>query len=315
MKQKPRKYSYLILIIAIISNMVFIKDVSSHINLFQESISNNSSSSGQFSIPSCTQCEIESKPTCLGAQSPLCSVTGGEATCQLIGNICSSVCPDANFAAPNLPFCSTKYFFIDGDGSGIQIYSGADSPLKIPMTINSTTIADGIINEPNSDCNGSNLHFNGTISNFSDPDPTGCGWGHVVTFKELSERLSLISDIITSTQRASYKTQALAAVDFGAALVFVNSSSNKLKELKNLINKSKEFKSAKKKSLLRKIELILKTNEVAKLNLTSLLDAQNPTYTADVDPYKRDAAITALSKAHDDEIAIFKILLKSESIQ
>ena len=320
MKLNLKKNCYLIAVIIFSVILIFMEHARSNNNSYQASGIETTSSSGQFSIPTCSSCNSVSvsEPTCSGTTSPKCTENDTDVpSCQLIGDLCSPVClptdpPNSNF--PNNPFCSTKYLLVDGDGAGIQLYSGIESPSKISSTTNSTTLADGFIKEPDENCAGPNPHFNGFISNFS-VSPGGCGWGHVVIFKKLPERLNLISDIITSTKRASYKTQAIAATDFGAALLFIKNYSDNLKKLKDLIAKSKDIKSVKKKVILRKIELILKPTEVAKSNLSSLANAQNPSHTAEVDPYQRDAARTALSKTQDAEVEIFKLLLKFDKIQ
>lgn len=284
-------------------------------NLHQALGLETSSSSGQFSIPVCSSCDSVSisEPTCSRTTSPKCTENDTDIpTCQLIGNVCSPACPSTdspNSNFPNNPFCSTKYLFVDGDGAGIQIYSVSDNPSKILIS----TITGGSIKEPDEKCLGPNSHFNGYLINYSDPQPDGCGWGHVVIFKRLPERLSLLSDIITSTEHTHYYTESIAG-DFGAALIEINNYSIKLKALKDLIVKSKDIKSVKKKTILRKIELALKQTETAKSNLSSLANAQNPSHTAEVDPIKRDAARTALSNAQDAEVEIFKILLKFDRI-
>ena len=133
-------------------------------------------------------------------------------------------------------------------------------------------------------------------------------------FKKLPERLNLVSEIITSTQHARSETESIGML-FGEALIEINNYSIKLKELKNLVLKSKDIKSVKKKMILRKIELALKPTEIAKSNLSSLVNAQNPSNTAEADPNQRDAARTALSKAQDYEVEILKILLKFDVLK
>ncbi len=311
-----KKHCYSILIIIIVTVTLFSHQVDSSYNLYQES---GSSSSGQFSIPVCSSCNSasESEPTCSGTTSPQCPEHDSDLpSCKLVGNFCSPSCPgtvldpNTGFPVPATPFCNTKYLIIDGSGAGIQIFSTSDNPSKILIS----TITGGSIKEPDEKCSGPNSHFNGYLLNYSDPEPDGCGWGHVVIFKKLPERLSLVSKIITSTEHAHYYTESIAG-DFGAALIEIDNYSIKLKTLKDLIVKSKDIKSVKKKVILRKIELILKPTEVAKSNLSSLANAQNPSHTAEVDPYQRDAARTALSKTQDAEVEIFKLLLKFDKIQ
>ena len=175
MKLNCKKYSYLTPIIIIVAITLFSYKADSSYSLYQESIS---SSSGQFSIPSCTKCDATSEPACLGSQSPLCSADESIPTCQLTGDVCNPVCPSVNIAGGNSPFCSTKYFFVDGFGAGIQIHSVADNSSKILIS----TITGGLIKEPDEKCPGPNSHFNGYLTNYSDPEPDGCGWGDVVIF-------------------------------------------------------------------------------------------------------------------------------------
>ena len=311
MKLKLKKYYYLISAAVIAITMVSTYQVNANYSLYQESAT---SSSGQFSIPSCTTCDASSEPTCSGFQSPLCSVDQSIPTCQLTGNFCNPACPSANIAGGNSPFCSTKYFFVDGPGAGIQIYSGSDNTFKISFNTNSTTFANGTIKKPDEKCPGPNSHFNGDILNFSDSEPNGCGWGHVVIFKKLPERLSLLSDIITTTEHASYNIQAFVSGDYGAALTRVTSSLDNLEKFRNLITKSKDIKSKNKKVIMRRIKTAVKEGQIAKLNISSIVDAKN-TGTADIDPLKRDAAITALSNTHDNEVEILKVLLKFDTVQ
>ena len=308
MKPRLKKYCYSIIIIAMA--MLFGCQISLGYNLHEESGSNITNSSGESDIPFCRSCDSNSEPMCTGSQSPLCSADQSIPTCQLTGDFCNPTCPSANIAGGNSPFCSTKYLIIDGDGAGIQIHSIADNPSKILIS----TITGGLIKEPDEKCPGPNSHFNGYLINYSDPAPNGCGWGHVVIFKKLPERLSLLLDSIETTLHARSETESLG-IFFGAALIEVNNVSIKLKELKDLIVKSKDIKSGKKKMILRRVELIFKQAEIAKSNLSSLDNAQNPSHTAEVDPNQRDAARTALSKALDYEMEIFKILLKFETIQ
>ena len=307
MKLNLKKYCYLIaLVIFSIIN-----------DLHQVSGMETTSSSGQFSIPVCSSCNSasESEPTCSGTTSPQCSIAEDKPSCELVGDICTPSCPgtsldpNTGFSIPATPFCNTKYLITDGLGAGIQIYSVSDNPSKILIS----TITGGSIKEPDEKCLGPSSHFNGYLLNYSDPEPDRCGWGHVVIFKKLPERLSLVSEIITSTEHAHYYTESISG-DFGTALIEINNYSIKLKTLKDLIVKSKDIKSVKRKMILRKIELTLKSTEVAKSNLSNLTNAQNSSHTAEVDPSQRDAARTALSKAQDAEVEIFKILLKFDRI-
>jgi len=303
-----KKLYYLISIIIVIT--LFSLRAISDSNLNQEAGSNGSAELG---IPTCTSCNSNSEPTCSGSQSPLCSVDQNIPTCQLIGNLCNVTCPITNFAGSNSPFCSTKYFFIDGPGAGIQIYSSNENPIAISFSTNSISLANGSIKEPDQGCAGPESHFNGDILNFSDSDPDGCGWGHVTIFKKLPDRLNLLSDIITTTKHASYNIQAFVAGDYGAALIRVDSVSNSMNTLKNLIAKSKDIKPKNKKIILRLIKAILKQMQIAKLNISSLVNVQGELTQSDL--LNRDSAITALSKANDSEIEILKIILKFDVIQ
>ena len=314
MKLNFKKYCYLIALV------VF----STINNLHQASGLETTSSSGQFSIPVCSSCDSvsASEPTCSGTTSPQCPLDDSALpSCKLVGNLCSPSCPgtvldpNTGFPVPATPFCNTKYLIIDGFGAGIQVFSTSDNPLKITHNENNTTFADGLIYSPDEKCPGTNSYFDGTISGFGQNSlaPEPCGFGHVVIFKRLPERLSLISQIITSTQHARSSTEDLFNPAYGTALVEANNYSIKLNELKNLIAKSKDLKPAKKKTILRKIGLIVKTTATAKSNLSSLADAQSKF--TDTDPNQRDAVLNALLKAQDIETEIFKILLKFDSIQ
>ena len=291
-------------------------------NLYQESAA---SSSGQFSIPSCTKCDAGSEPTCSGTTSPQCPNDDSDLpSCQLVGDTCAPSCPgtvqdpNTGFPVPATPFCNTKYLIIDGDGAGIKLFSTSDNPLKITHNENSTTFSDGLINTPDEKCPGTNFYFTGTIFNFVfnslAPAPT-CGWGHVVIFKKLPERLSLLSDIITTNKDASSNTQAFFAGSFEDALILTNTSLTDLQTFQNLIIKSKDIKSRNKKIILKNIRTAFKENQIAKSNLSGLTEKRKNTEMTDADLLKRDAAITALSKAYDNEAEILKTLLKFDVIK
>ncbi len=291
-------------------------------NFYQVSRFETTNSSSQFSIPACSNCDSASEPICSGTTSPQCPLDDSASpSCQFIGNLCSPSCPgtvldpNTGFPVPATPFCNTKYLIIDGLGAGIQIFSTSDNPLKITTAVNSTTFSDGLINSPDQKCPGADLYFDGTIFNYVQNSlaPEPCGFGHVVIFNKLPERLSLVSKIITSTEHARSSAEGFFHLDYGTALNEVIYYSNKLNELKNLIAKSKDLKSAKKKTILRKIELIVRATAIAKSNLSNLANAQSKF--EDMDPNQRDATLNALSKAQDTEVEIFKILLKFDKIQ
>ena len=320
MKLNFKKHLYLLLA-TIILTMIFTYQANSNYNLDLDQ-ETAPGSSGKLSIPVCSDCNSISEPTCSGTTSPQCPNDDSDLpSCKLVGNVCSPSCPgtvqdpNTGFPIPATPFCNTKYLIIDGDGAGITVFSTSDNPSKIFIP----TSTDGSIKEADEQCPGTNSYFTGTLLGFVfnslAPDPP-CGWGHVVIFKKLPERLSLMSKIVASTKNAYSNADAFFHSAYGIASNEVIYYSNKLIELKNLIVKSKDIKSKKKKMILRKIELILKQTEIAKSNLSSLADAEsNFVSPADMDPNQSEAARVALTKANDYEVEIFKILLQFDVIK
>ena len=109
--------------------------------------------------------------------------------------------------------------------------------------------------------------------------------------------------------------QTFFAGSFGDALTLTNASLSDLQTLQNSISRSKDIKSRNKRTIIKKIKTTVKENQIARTNLLQLVDKIKNTEMTDADLLKRDAAITALSKAYDSEAEILIILLKFDVLQ
>lgn len=132
-----------------------------------------------------------------------------------------------------LPEDSTTWIIIDGPGIGVQIHSEPGLPTSIEPDFNKTTSADGSIANPDR-CEGPFKHYHGELDGGPDPNPTECGWGHVIEFTKATEFTQFASAVISLEDRASLK---IVNLDIDGAIKDLEDAISQMEELINRIKK------------------------------------------------------------------------------
>ena len=90
---------------------------------------------------------------------------------------------------------SHKWIIIDGAGIGIILNSGKESENTIESNFNKLTNAHGQIIQSDKKCKGNLAYFNGSLLDLETPE-NSCGFGRVVKFKEASQLLQRLSNLL-----------------------------------------------------------------------------------------------------------------------
>lgn len=93
------------------------------------------------------------------------------------------------------------YVIVDGPGAGTQLNATTDATTgavnaepENNMTVDAMGHIGGIGVGEGMNCPGPLGHYHGTLKGKSDPNPEGCGWGHVAVFTQTSNGIMGISD-------------------------------------------------------------------------------------------------------------------------
>lgn len=150
------------------------------------------------------------------------------------GHVEQAVTKTETSSEDTLPEDSTTWIIIDGTGEGIQIHSEPGLPTSIEPDFNKTTSADGSIADPD-ECEGPFKHYHGELNSAPDPNPTQCGWGHVIEFTKATEFTQFASAIISLEERAGLKI--IDNLDIDGAIKDLEDAISQMEEL---IRKIKE---------------------------------------------------------------------------
>ncbi len=157
---------------------------------------------------------------CFGQATTLCgdvtNMGGAPKLCDLPSSsvCCSGAVPTSSSSSGSTADATTIYIIVDGPGACTRFIATTDPITGIVSaspTNNSITKADGHIvgigTGEGMNCPGPLGHYNGTLGGQADPNPEACGWGHVTELKNVSRRLTDISDAI--------QTESLILIDIG----------------------------------------------------------------------------------------------------
>ncbi len=160
---------------------------------------------------------------------------------------------------------NNPWIIIDGPGIGIQLEGDSDILITtISSSINMVAMADGMINEPSDSCPGDKQYYSGTL--YGQPSPGRCSWGHVIRYKDASDELKTITDIIKREESVHFYLSE--SKDRGALELdkqYLEYIFSQIKNLKILLNKNDKVTSKTTRNLFRKLDSINNLdNEVLK---------------------------------------------------
>ncbi len=210
---------------------------------------------------------------------------------------------------------NNPWIIIDGPGIGIQLEGSSDILITtIESSINMVSMADGMISEPSDSCIGNKQYYSGTL--YGQSSPGGCGWGHVIRYKDASDELKIITDILKKEESVHFYLNELE--DIGALELDKQNLEDvlsKIKNLKILLNKNNSYTSKTNKNLFRKLDSISNLdNEVLKAYKKSINQAEVTGKNLQFSDQLKKKLDHDLSLAYDLKVKIVKEIVQIDGL-